>query len=180
MISLFVAMDKNRAIGKNGKLPWYLPADLAYFKKMTLGHPIIMGRKTFESIGQALPRRTNIVVTRNPDWLTQRQINWPGTTISRVGNLEKAISLALTSDGNEEIFIIGGGEIFKEGIALADKLYVTEVMTEVSGADAFFPEIPYQAWQARSRDLFSRDGHNLFDYDFVVYDRKVKAQSHEK
>ena len=172
MISLFVAMDKKRAIGKQGGLPWRLPADLAYFKEVTSGHPIIMGRKTFESIGRALPKRTNIVITRNAEWLAPSGVEGLVPSVLRVSNLDEALAVAEESDGGEEVFIIGGGEIFKEAISLADRLYVTEVHTEVSGADTFFPEIHDNIWREISRRSFFKDDKNSFDCDFVIYERR--------
>ena len=183
MISLIVAMDKNRAIGKHGGLPWYLPADLKKFKDITYGHPIIMGRKTFDSIGRALPGRTNIVVTRNDDW------NVSG--VSRVSSLEEAFRIATETDAlfnasfphgceqenrtsvsapSSEVFVIGGGEIFREAIGRADKLYVTEVQTEVPGSDVFFPEISREVWVEATREHHEHDEKNIFDYDSVVYE----------
>ncbi len=171
MISLIVAMDKNRAIGKQGKLPWRLSADMAYFKKMTSGHPVVMGRKTFESIGRALPDRANIVITRN----SNLQIKG----VLRTSTLNGAITLAEEA-GWPEIFIIGGGEIFKEAIQLADIIYVTEVSTEVSDADTFFPVIDSGVWRETKRDSFSQDAKNQFGYNFVTYKRKVGEQNGEQ
>ena len=170
MISLIVAMDKNRAIGKKSRLPWHLPADLARFKQITFGHSIIMGRKTFDSIGRALPGRTNIVITRNSDWFTQSAVE--GAGVLRASSLEEAINLAEQAEGSGEIFIIGGGEIFKEAILLTDRLYVTEVLTKVAGADTFFPGIPKEAWVKITREHHEHDEKNEFEYDFVIYERR--------
>ncbi|MDO8493355.1 MAG: dihydrofolate reductase [bacterium] len=164
MISLIVAMDKNRAIGKRGELPWYLPADLARFKRITYGHPIIMGRKTFESIGRALPNRTNIIVTR--------KMFEVGLRTFRVASLKEAIGLASINDGGEEIFIIGGGEIFRESINLADRIYMTEVLAEVPEADVFFPAIYDKIWKEINRVHYQHDDKNEFDYNFVMYERR--------
>ena len=134
IISIIVACDKNRAIGKAGTLPWDIPSDLKRFKNLTTGHPVIMGRKTWESIPRKfrpLPERTNIIVTRDKSYATS------GAIIT--DSIEKAVDTANASEGREEIFIIGGGEIFKEVLPLVDRLYVTEVDTE-SGGDIFFPE----------------------------------------
>ncbi len=170
MISLIVAMDKNRAIGKKGALPWKLSADLKKFKEVTSGHSIIMGRKTYDSIGRALPKRTNIVITRSPGLLG-------GSTsklgdVHQVSNLMEAIGMASFNEGGEEIFIIGGGEIFKEAIEMADRLYVTEVDTAVKDADVFFPEIYDNIWKEISRVHYQRDAKNEFDYNFVMYERR--------
>ena len=129
-ISLIAALSENRVIGKAGSLPWHLPGDFRRFKERTLGHVIIMGRKTHESIGRPLPGRTNIVVTRDP----ARQI--PGCIV--VADLEEALAKARESE-REEIFIIGGGQIYAEALAMADRLYLTLVHAIMDG-DAFFPE----------------------------------------
>jgi len=163
MISLIVAKDKNGVIGKENKIPWYLPADLSYFKSLTRGHAIIMGRKTFESIGKVLPQRTNIVITRNKEW------NFPGC--HRADNLADALEIARKQSSNEEIFVIGGGEIFKEAILNCERLYVTEVDTEVLGGDIFFPEIKRVDWQETSREKHLPDAKNQYGYSFVVYNR---------
>jgi dihydrofolate reductase len=164
MISQILAMDNNRAIGKHNALPWYLPADLAHFKKITSGHPIIMGRKTYESIGRPLPKRTNIVITGDSNW------NVDG--VFKTSNLEEAIGLASMNDSCDEIFIIGGGQVFKESIDMADRLYVTEVKTEVLDADIFFPEIYDNIWKEIERVHHNKDEKNEFDYDFVIYERR--------
>lgn len=164
MISLIVAMDKNGVIGKGGGIPWHLSSDFAYFKKVTKGHPIIMGRKTFESISKALPERTNIVVTSN--------INWTAQDCERALNIEDALMIAEIKPGGEDVFIIGGGAIFKEVIESADKLYVTEIDTEVRDGDTFFPEIDKKKWKETSRESHKKDAKNDHDYNFVVYDRR--------
>ncbi len=131
-ISIVVAIaKKNRVIGKDNKLPWNIPSDLKRFKEITTGHPIIMGRKTYESIGRPLPNRTNIIITRDPTYQAA------GCTV--VNSLKKAIAVATQLDSNE-IFIIGGGEIFKHALAHTDKLYLTLVEGEIKG-DVYFP--PY-------------------------------------
>jgi dihydrofolate reductase len=132
MISFIVAMSENRVIGVDGKLPWHIPEDLKRFKKITGGHPVIMGRKTFDSIGKPLPNRTNVIITRNKDWRAEGVV----TTHS----FHDAVEIANRQPGSEEIFIIGGGEIFKEALAEADKIYLTIVHQKIKG-DAFFPEI---------------------------------------
>lgn len=156
-------MDKNRAIGKHNALPWYLPADLARFKRITSGHPIIMGSKTYKSIGRVLPNRTNIVVTRKKEKLPDGVLVAP--------TIEDSIGMASISEGGEEIFIIGGGEVFKQSIDLTDKLYVTEIKTEVPEADIFFPEIYDNIWKEIERVHCKKDEKNQFDYDFVNYER---------
>ena len=133
MISLIVALDKNRVIGLNNGMPWHLPGELQYFKEMTMGKPIIMGRKTFESIGRPLPGRRNIVITRNPQYGAEG--------IELALSLEEAIKIA---GDVEEIMIIGGQQIFTESLPLADRLYITEIDHEFEG-DTYLPS--YEGWQ---------------------------------
>jgi len=157
-VSLIVAMAHNRVIGVDNKLPWHLPADLKYFKSVTLGKPIIMGRKTYESIGRPLPGRTNIVVTRNPDWHAD------GVTV--VASLDEAIAAAGDTD---EVMIIGGAEIYGAALQAADRLYVTEVDLAVDG-DAFFPAIDPALWREAERDPHAAAGGQP-GYSFVRYER---------
>lgn len=162
--ALMVAMARNRVIGRNDALPWYLPEDLKYFKRMTLGKPIIMGRKTFESIGKPLPGRANLVVTRNP--------NWGHAGVRVFHDLESAYRSAEAQaaiDGVEEVVIIGGGEIFAEALPDAERLYLTEVHADVEG-DAYFPEVDWGQWHEVKREDFARSENNPFDYSFVVFD----------
>lgn len=133
-ISIIVAMDIKRGIGKDNGLLWHIPEELKHFKEITLGHPIIMGRKTFESIGRALPGRTNIIITRDLGFKTE------GCVV--VNSLGEALRLAQGKPGDEEIFIIGGGQIFEQALNLADKLYVTQVEGDFN-ATVFFPEYEY-------------------------------------
>ncbi len=130
-ISIIVAIGKNREIGKDNKLLWHIPEDLERFKRITLGHPIIMGRRTFESIGRILPNRTNIIVTRDENYQKE------GSIVCH--SLEEAIEIAKKSPGSEEIFIIGGGQIFEQAIKLADKLYLT-LIEQSFEADTYFPD----------------------------------------
>lgn len=164
-LSLVWAMAQNRVIGRNNKLPWYLPEDLKYFKRITMGKPIIMGRKTFESIGKPLPGRTNIVVTRNPDYVVE------GVKTVHSLDAAKALceSLALV-DGSDEAMVIGGGEIYAQALPLADRLYLTEVHAEVDG-DAWFPEFDRDAWREVAREDFEACGPNPYNYSFIVLDK---------
>lgn len=130
-ISLIAALSENRVIGVGNKLPWHISEDLKRFKRLTSGHPVIMGRKTFESIGRALPNRTNIIITRDVDFKAE------GCIV--VHSLEEAIAKASQSEGNDEVYIIGGGQIFSQAIGKADRLYLTIVHTTLDG-DAYFPE----------------------------------------
>lgn len=154
-------MDNNRVIGKNNDLPWSLPADLAYFKKVTMGHPIVMGRKTYESIGRPLPGRENIIITRN------REYSVDGCTV--LHSLEDVKQVVDAND--KETFIIGGAEIFKEAFPIADKLYITHIDEEFDG-DTYFPAFPDSEWKEVSREKGIKDEKNPYDYYFTVYERK--------
>ena len=158
MISMIWAMGKNNELGCKNRMPWYLPSDFAYFKKVTLGKPVIMGRKTFESIGKPLAGRTNIVITRDTGYRPEGCIT--------VDSIEKA----KTCISEEEAFIIGGAEIYKAFLPLADRLYITEIDSEFE-ADAFFPKIDYSQWKLISAEPGIRDEKNPFDYKFLVYER---------
>ena len=156
-LSIIVAIDAQRGIGINNTLPWRLPEDLAHFKRVTSGHPIIMGRKTFDSIGRPLPNRRNIVVTRNSAW--------SHTGVEAVGSL--AAALALT--GLARAYIIGGAQIYAETIALADELLVTQIAKDFH-CDAFFPLIDAQVWEETARQAYHSDVNGL-DYAFVTLRR---------
>lgn len=137
MISIIAAIGKNRELGRDNKLLWNIPEDLKRFKEITNGHPIIMGRKTYDSIGRVLPNRTNIVITRNKRKVI-RDKKYEGTVV--VESLREAIETAKEAEGNDEVFIIGGGQIFAQAMGLADKIYLTVVDMEYPDADAYFPE----------------------------------------
>jgi dihydrofolate reductase len=160
-VSLIVAMAKNRVIGVNNTLPWHLPADLKHFKALTMGHHIVMGRKTYESIGKLLPGRTSIVVTRNADYAQ------PGVMV--VNSLEAAISAC---GDDHEIFVIGGAELYRQAINFAGRIYLTEIEADISG-DAHFTEFDNKQWQETGRASHVPDDKNLYSYHFVVYDRKT-------
>lgn len=162
-ISIIVAISENRAIGINNQIPWYLPADLKYFKKTTLGHHILMGRKSYLSIGKPLPKRTNLVLTRNPFFTA--------TGITVIHNLEEGIEIARSS-GEEELFIIGGGDIYRQSIDLVDRLYITEVDIQTEG-DTFFPEIDLNKWDLISEDYHLADDRNKWNYCFKIYHRSA-------
>jgi len=155
MISLVVAMAENHVIGINNTLPWHLPEDLKHFKAMTLGKPVVMGRKTWDSIGRPLPGRRNIVVTRNADWSAD------GAEVAH--SLDAALALA---GGVEEICVIGGAELYRQAIDAADRLLVTEVGLTVAG-DAFFPVIDRSRWQETARESNQRE--DGLSYAFVEY-----------
>ncbi len=159
-VSLIVAMADNNVIGVDNQLPWHLPADLKYFKSVTMGKPIIMGRKTFESIGRPLPGRQNIVITRNTEWSAD------GVTV--VKSTGAAVAAA---SGAEEVMVIGGAEIYRAMLPLVGKLYVTEVSLSVEG-DAFFPDIEVEQWQETSRAAHPAEADKPA-YAFVTYERMI-------
>lgn len=162
IISTIVAVAKNNVIGKDNDIPWYLPADLKYFKKITTGHHIVMGRKCYESIGRPLPKRTNVVVTRNPFFIAT------GCLITH--NVAEAVQLA-EANGEEEVFIIGGGQIYEIALPHVDRIYLTEVDLEVEG-DIFFPTIDPQNWKLVKEVKHEADEKNEYDYTFKVLERK--------
>jgi len=157
MITIIAAIGKNGELGKDNDLIWHLPNDLARFKKVTSGHHIIMGRKTFESLGKPLPNRTTIIITRNDDY----KVN--GCVI--VNSLEAALKAA-SADPNP--YILGGAEIYKQAIAIADTLDLTFVYADFE-ADAFFPPIDYSIWKEISREDFIADEKHQYNYSFVTY-----------
>ena len=157
-ITLIVATERQRGIGINNTLPWRLPEDLAFFKRTTTGHTIIMGRKTFDSIGRPLPNRRNVVVTRNP--------GWTHAGVEVVGSLQQAAAVA----GEGEAFVIGGAEIYQQALPLAQKLVVTEIDADIT-CDAFFPAIDPAHWQEVSRETHHAADNGL-RYAFVIYTRR--------
>jgi dihydrofolate reductase len=162
LLSLIVAAAENNVIGKNNDLPWKLPNDMKYFKNTTWGMPVIMGRKTFESMNEPLPGRINIVITRQTGWKPEGAIV--------VHNLHDAMFVANDADC-KEVFVIGGGEIFKDAIKKADRIYMTRVHTIVDG-DVFFPEIDKKKWkQVSSRDCLADIKHN-FNYTFEIWEKQ--------
>lgn len=157
MIALVVAMAGNNAIGKDNQLLWYISEDLQFFKKLTLGGTVIMGRKTYESIGRPLPKRRNIVITRTEGYLAD------GAEI--VHSLEEALSIA---ESDEKVFIIGGGEIYRQAISFADMLYITKV-DRTYDADTFFPDIEYSQWKEVDRVDFERGATYEYPFSFFTY-----------
>ncbi len=161
-VSLLVAADENNVIGNNNSLPWHLPNDLKYFKNLTWAMPVLMGRKTYESIGKPLPGRTNIVITRNESW------QQAGITI--VHSLQGAIDAA-AKDNVNEIFIIGGAEIFTTSLPQANRIYLTRIHHRFEG-DVYFPEINQQEWSLSKETFSAKDEKNLYDHSFQVWNRK--------
>ncbi|MGH8529312.1 MAG: dihydrofolate reductase [Nevskiales bacterium] len=158
-VSLIVAADENNLIGADNRLPWHLPADLKHFKQVTMGKPMLMGRKTLESIGRPLPGRRSIVLTRVPGFTA------PGCEIA--GSLEQALLLA---DSAGEIMVIGGAEIFQQALPRASRIYMTRVHGRFEG-DTYFPELEQGAWRETSRETHTPDDKNLWPYSFVVLER---------
>lgn len=156
-LSLIVAMARNRVIGIDNTLPWHLPEDLKHFKALTMGHPIIMGRKTFESIGRPLPGRTTLIITRDPAYRMEGCLT--------AHSIQEAIALC---QGEEEIFCVGGAELYRQVMPLADRLYITEIQAEYEG-DASFPEIDAAVWREMARE--SHVSQTGLGYDFVTYRR---------
>ncbi len=161
ILSFIAAIGKNNELGKGNDLVWRFPEDQKFFRETTSGHPIIMGRKTFESIGRPLPDRRNIVITRDKTYLRH------GVDIAH--SLDEALNLV--KDTENEVFIIGGAEIFKQSMSMADKLYITHVEAEDKSADIFFPNINESEWQEVSREEHEMDEKNPYKYAFVIYER---------
>jgi dihydrofolate reductase len=161
---MILAMDRNRVIGLDNDIPWRLPADLKRFKSVTMGKPIIMGRKTYESIGRPLPGRHNIVVTRSKGYQAE------GCTV--VGSLNEALAAAI---GSEEVMIIGGATLYEQLLPCADRLYLTLIEANVEG-DTFFPEIEITKWEEVSQETFEADDTNPFAFRIVTLDRRRRNQ----
>jgi dihydrofolate reductase len=158
-ISIVVAIAKNNAIGKNNQLLWHLPADLKHFKQITSGGTIIMGRKTYESIGKPLPNRRNIIVTRQNIYIEGCEV------VNSIGN---ALNVC---KGDEEVFIIGGAEIYKQAMGITDRIYLTEVH-HTFDADTFFPEINTKEWKETERTDYQPDEKNQYPYSYVTLERR--------
>ncbi len=158
-VSIIAAMAKNRVIGSGGAIPWHLPNELQLFKRVTVGHHIIMGRKTYESIGRLLPGRATVIVTRQPGYRA------PGARV--VHSLEEAIAAC---NGDDEVFVIGGGELYRAALPLADRIYLTTVDAEPAG-DTYMPEFDLAEWQEISAQSFGADDRHRYGYRFAVYDR---------
>ena len=161
-ISMIVAAAENNVIGIDNKLPWHLPADMQFFKRTTNGHPIIMGRKSYEALGKPLPNRTNIVITRQTDYKPE------GTIV--VSSPEEALETAVEYN-KEEIFIIGGGNIYQTMLSLANRVYLTRIHTEVEG-DAYFPELPAYEWELTQAERHEADEKHKYAFTFQTWDRK--------
>jgi len=162
-ISLIVAASENNAIGKNNQLLWKLPNDFKFFKNTTWGMPVVMGRRTYDSLGKALPGRLNVVITRQKDWKVEDAIT--------TADINTAINKATEANANE-IFIIGGGEIYKQAIdTVANKIYLTRVHTVIEG-DTYFPIIDESTWERTRADRFEADDKNEYAYTFETWVKK--------
>lgn len=161
MLSIVVAKAKNNIIGKDNKLVWHLPADLKHFKELTTGHKIIMGRKTFESLGRVLPNRKHIIFSQNPDFKVKDE---------NVEVVHSLLQIQELIEGEEEAFVIGGAMIYNFLMPYVKKMYVTQIDQEFDG-DAFFPVISENTWKEISREKGTKNEENNLDYEFVTYER---------
>jgi dihydrofolate reductase len=159
-ISIIAAMAANRTIGIENRLPWHLPDDLKRFKALTMNHHIVMGRKTYDSIGKPLPGRSTIIVTRNMDYAV------PGCVA--VNSLDAALTVSFS---DEEVFFVGGADLYRQALPIANRIYLTEIRRVFDG-DAFFPEFDMSQWNETSREPHRTDGDHGFEYHYVIYDRK--------
>ncbi|MGN6402597.1 MAG: dihydrofolate reductase [Flavisolibacter sp.] len=169
ILSLLVAASENNVIGKDNQLPWHLPNDLKYFKNQTWGMPILMGRKTFESIGKPLQGRKSIVITRNK--------NWQHESVDAVHSIDEAIEKA-KAYGAMEIFVIGGAEIFNSAFLKADRIYLTRVHHNFDG-DAFFPEVKADDWNLIQSRFCAADEKNAYAHTFEIWERRTKASKQQ-
>ncbi|PWQ98935.1 type 3 dihydrofolate reductase [Leucothrix arctica] len=163
IVSMIVAMAEDRVIGLNGSMPWHLPADFAYFKKSTMGCPIIMGRKTFDSIGKRLPGRRNIVLTRSSDLVIA------GCDV--VTSLDEALALV---DKEHEVFIIGGQQLYEQALPIANRLYLTHIQTKLEG-DTCFPDYSNYPWKQIRHEVFSSDEKNMYSYSFELLEKTFSS-----
>ncbi len=161
--SIMVAKAANNVIGKDNGLVWHLPGDLKYFKKTTMGHWVIMGRKTFESFGNPLPGRPHVIISRNPDYKVNDH--------TLVKSLDEAFA-HVENQNVDEVFVLGGGEIYKMAIEMVDRMYITEIHHSFEG-DTYFPKVDLDIWQESRRESHQPDEKNKYSYDFVIYARKL-------
>jgi dihydrofolate reductase len=160
-VSIIAAMAKNRVIGANNAIPWHLPGELKMFKAITMGHHLVMGRNTWESIGRLLPGRTTVIVTRQPEYRIAGALVAP--------TLEDALAAC---GGDDEIFVIGGGQLYAAALPRADRIYLTEVDAEVAG-DTYMPDFDLRQWRAGAPTVYAADEKNPYAYKLTVYDRQA-------
>lgn len=168
--SIIVAIADNRAIGRDNQLLWHISEDLKYFKRVTSGHPVIMGRKTYESIGRPLPKRTNIVISR--DYAAPE-----GVIVAK--SIKEAYSIATLAAKEaevpvDEIFVMGGGQIYAQALEDADRLYVTQVHISIEDADTFFPVIDSEVWAVKEGSELFTDPESGYEFEFIVYERRIR------
>ena len=163
-VSCIVATANDNVIGKDNDIPWYLPADLSYFKKTTTGHHIIMGKNCYYSIGRPLPKRTNVILTKDPFFIVSNCII--------AHSIPEALEIA-NNNGEEEAFIVGGAKVYEQTINLWDKIYLTNVDLDVEG-DVYFPKLDFSEWDLIYEESHSKDEKNPHDYTFLIYERNVK------
>ena len=161
---LIAALDRNRAIGRGNALPWHLPDDLKRFKALTLGKPVLMGRKTAESLGRALPKRRNLVLTRSG--------RLPFEGMEAVASIEEALRIA-AADAASELCVIGGGEVYALALPKATRMHLTHVDTAIDGCDAFFPTFDAAQWRVAARETHAADDRHAFAFAFVDYERDI-------
>ncbi len=166
IVSMIVAAAEGNVIGVGNRLPWHLPADLARFKSLTMGHHLIMGRRTWEAIGRPLPGRTSVVVSR------REHLELEGAVV--VSTIDAALALARKA-GDDEAFVIGGGEIYRAAMAQADRIYLTRIHGAFEG-DTFFPAIEEGEWSETGSEGFESDSRNPYDYEFVLLERRAGVQ----
>ncbi|WP_049723484.1 dihydrofolate reductase [Gilvimarinus polysaccharolyticus] len=167
-VAMIVACGQDNAIGKGNAMPWHLPADLQYFKCVTLGKPIMMGRKTYESIGRPLPGRLNIVISRDREWPAPEGVRC-------VASVPEAIALARAEAEGDEVVIIGGEQIYRAALPYVDRIYKTEIAVTVEGADAFFPELSSEIWREVSRQ--EGDAEAPLRHQFLILESCRVAES---
>ena len=165
-IAIVVAAAENGVIGRDGELPWRLSADLAHFKQLTMGHALIMGRKTYESIGRPLPGRLSVVLTRDHAWRSEHP------AVLTADSIESAIAAAAGAEGWSagRVFVIGGGEVYRAVLPVVDHIHLTRVHTELEG-DVVFPKIDLSEWSLRDRERHSADNDNEYSYSFELWER---------
>lgn len=167
--SIIVAAASNGAIGGDNKMLWHMPTDMKYFKNMTTNHTVIMGRKSYDALGKPLPNRVNIVISKNENY----KLNgcYTVTSLDEAFNLAQELYSNNDDAAEQQIFVIGGAQIYRLAMPLVDKLLVTEIKGEFDG-DAFFDKVDQNIWEETARDSHKKDDKNAFDYDFVVYERR--------
>lgn len=158
-ITLIAAATENNVIGKDNKMPWHMPNDFKYFKQTTLGHSVVMGRKTFESLGKALPERRNIVLTKDQDWSAEN--------VDVANSIDELLNYCRDE---REIFIIGGAKIYEQTLPLASKVLLTRIHAHIDG-DAYFPALPADEWKLVRSERHEKDDRHAYDYTFEVYER---------